>query len=389
MRAGMNWGSASRILQSRLIYPCLTTALFALWQFLTVTYNYSGNWTALFKTSHGRGHLPEISEQLRTFAPGSDFDGQFYHYMAHDVLPSEKVNSYIDAPRHRYRRILVPALARLIALGQDRFVDLAYFSVLLLAVFAGTYWLCAFAGDLRLPVAWGAAFALVPSVIVSMNFATIDGALAALCVGAARYSQTNAFAKLCLVLSLAALVRETGLLLIAGYLGAALLRREYARARILAATALPAAAWWLFVAQQTSSTRVFDGQVVPFLSILQVFRAHEYLSAITHAIHAGALLALWMTFPFAIGSLMRGEWQPGPIVCALFSGLGLVALSTAEWHRVSDFARVFSPLLLLLGIEALASRRWWLLVPMGVNAGAAILLLEEQFRGIVNSLCQH
>ena len=48
---------------------------------------------------------------------------------------------FVDNPRLRWRRILVPALAWLCALGQSDFVDSAYFGVLLGFVFLGAYWL--------------------------------------------------------------------------------------------------------------------------------------------------------------------------------------------------------------------------------------------------------
>ena len=46
------------------------------------------------------------------------FDGQFYHYMAHDPLLTHGMAGAVDLPRLRYGRILVPALAYAVAFGR-------------------------------------------------------------------------------------------------------------------------------------------------------------------------------------------------------------------------------------------------------------------------------
>ena len=103
------------------------TALVLLWLALTVRYNYGGNWTGLFCTgANQRVPADLLAEKLYTFPASSGYDGQFYHYIAHDPLGRTQLPNYIDAPQLRYRRILVPALAYLIAVGQGRFIDAAY-----------------------------------------------------------------------------------------------------------------------------------------------------------------------------------------------------------------------------------------------------------------------
>ena len=45
------------------------------------------------------------------------YDGQFIYYIARDPAP-ERVAGYLDVPAYRYQRILLPLLARLLALGR-------------------------------------------------------------------------------------------------------------------------------------------------------------------------------------------------------------------------------------------------------------------------------
>ncbi len=115
-----------------------------LWQWTTVKVNYGGNWMALFCT----GSLPGVpgslaAEHIYQFPGSTGYDGQMYHYIAHDrLMRDEALKSFVDAPRLRYRRILVPGLAWIVALGRTEWVDRGYFAVCLLWAGAGVFWAC-------------------------------------------------------------------------------------------------------------------------------------------------------------------------------------------------------------------------------------------------------
>jgi len=85
------------------------TSLVIAWQALTVRVNYSGNWTALFWTGDRNPPAPSLaSEGTYTFANSAGYDRQFYRYIAHDPFLQGDSAQGIDAPRMRYRRILIP-----------------------------------------------------------------------------------------------------------------------------------------------------------------------------------------------------------------------------------------------------------------------------------------
>src|SRR5450631_297545 len=77
---------AVRWLRSPVTLAILAATVAFAWQALTVHYNYSGNWTALF----GGGTLfaapPDAlnSEHIYRFPNSRGYDGQIYHIMAHD-----------------------------------------------------------------------------------------------------------------------------------------------------------------------------------------------------------------------------------------------------------------------------------------------------------------
>src|SRR5580658_10339669 len=116
----------------------LAVAALWLWQFLTVHYNYGGNWTALFFIGPATPVPPALAgEHLYTFAGTGGYDGQTFHVMAHDPWLRYGPPEALGINSFRYQRILVPALAWLLACGNTRWIDPAYDAVILGFAFLG------------------------------------------------------------------------------------------------------------------------------------------------------------------------------------------------------------------------------------------------------------
>jgi hypothetical protein len=137
-------------------FAVLAVALVALWQWATVTANYRGNWTALYWTGVVQ-HLPPLvaAEHIYRFANSTGFDGQVFHYMAHDPSMRSDLKYYVGDPRPRYRRILIPLLAYLLACGHPGLIDSAFEPLCLLGIGLGVYWSCRFAKSAGFAAAWG------------------------------------------------------------------------------------------------------------------------------------------------------------------------------------------------------------------------------------------
>src|ERR1700687_3781501 len=125
------WLTAAGARRSPAVYAVLAVMLAGGWQALTVHYNYGGNSTGLF-CAGSRFAAPPAAlnfEHIYQFQNSYGYDGQMYHYMAHDPFLTREFKSSIDAPRFRYRRILLPFAAWLFAGSRDQFVDAAYYGV--------------------------------------------------------------------------------------------------------------------------------------------------------------------------------------------------------------------------------------------------------------------
>jgi hypothetical protein len=372
--------------------------LVASWQWATVTANYGGNWTALFYTGANKRQPPlAAAERPYVFAGSNGYDGQFYHYMAHDPFLRSDLKNYIDDPRLRYRRILIPLLAYGLALGQSGRIDPAYRLVCLLSIGLGVYWSCRFAQDAGLSAAWGLIFLAMPAIPISVDRLVIDGGLAALTAAFLYYSRESSW-KLFVVLMCAALTRETGFLLVLACCACLAWRREFRRASVFLLSAAPALAWYAYVQARTAS-EPRDVSLIPFSSILRVLgnpsnypgipfadavRAADYLAL------AGMLLGLVLAFRwFARRPMGAPRDAPSAKVSAirvaamLFATLAVLVQPIETWQNAYAFGRIYTPVFLCLAAIAAESRNLWLLTPVAMILPRLAIQFAPQALGIM------
>jgi len=365
--------------------------LFA-WQALTVRYTYSGNWTGLFCTGALFPPPPPLAAEHLYVFPKAGYDGQAYHDIAHDPFFRRGFARYIDAPRLRYRRILVPGLAFLLAGGRDRLVDAAYFAVVLGFIALGAWWL-ARVGALFGYGAWlGLCFAAVPAVLISVDRMTVDVALVALVAGFALYTREWRPGKLYAVLVAAALSRETGLLLVVACVLWLAWERRFRAAVLFSTAALPAAAWMFFVQLRTGPAEAhpitwrllsgFAGR------LLHPFSADPSpaIRALIDTFDVVALAGVGLALVWAGLSAWRRKLTPVSVAIYLFALLALVLAPGDTWSDVYSFGRTLSPLLLLCALDGLAERKFWPSLSVLLVDPAVGLLMGRQFLNIVDGL---
>lgn len=361
------------MLTKALKFAFLAIALVLAWQWATVRANYGGNWTALYCTGALQPHPALVeSEHIYIFPNSTGYDGQLYHYVAHDPFLRSGLSAYVDDARLRYRRVLVPMLAHMLALGRQQWIDPAYELVFLLTVWFGVYWSCRLAG------AWGLLFLLIPAIPVMMDRLVVDGALAALAVGFIYYHDGPRW-KFLLILACAALTRETGFFLVA----AAFLWRP----RILtAASAAPALVWYAYVTARTPASG-YPFSITPLSGVLHVLANPwhypsgtpfpDVLIVADYFAVIGGLLAIALAF-----SLIR-RTDPVAIAAALFAALAVVIQRADLWQNVYDIGRLQSPLLVCLAGIAVRDRKLWLLAPVAMILPRLAMQFAPQVLGII------
>ena len=262
------------------------------WQWLTVRYNYGGNWTALF--CHGSQiPLPAAlaGEHIYVFAGSGGYDGQSYHFVAHDPLERGEIGRAVPDPALRFPRILVPGMAYLLALGHPQWVDRAFVTCNLFFLGLGAWWLAGLLERRGMSAWFAVGYVAVPVAIVSLDRMLVDLAVTSLALGFAYYLEEEGW-RLWVVLAAAALCRETGMLLFPAYALRLLWQLRLRRMLVFSTTLIPGVAWTLWV------RATIPGAAALSASSLYPFRG--MLAAILHPRHydfgpmlVAAIAGLW------------------------------------------------------------------------------------------------
>ncbi len=379
------------------LWLALLSALAILaWQEFVIHYQYGGLQSGLFCTGAKFMVPPPLQPGTYLVPDSYGYDGQFYRYVAHDPFFRRGFATYMDDARHRYGRILLPLIAWTLSAGQDRWIDRAYQFTVVAFCALGVYWTCAWLSLAGAAPLWGAAaFLLLPATLTSIDRLLIDGPLCALFAGSLYYIRTGRWKAVYVIAVLAPLVRDTGILILAGLMAAALLERRWRHIGEFATAAIPALLWTRFVRERTSPSTALSIIEKP---VTGLFRAllhvrHDYatlsksLYVVAQTIDFLALTGYILCLALAAKFLWdhRKQWRdPVHLTVAAFLLLGLALGNPTHLQSAYGYARPLSPLILWVALIALASRKWLALIPpVMVTAGVAMYVASSTLRAVV------
>ncbi len=334
------------------------------------------------------------SEHLYTFQHSSGYDGMVYHLIAHDPWLRKGSVEAIAGASFRYQRIFVPALAWLAAFGQDRWIHAAYFAVILAFAFLGVYWLSLFTSRVGISPAWGLAFLLTPAAITSIDRMTVDIALAALTAGFALYASESPDWRVLIVLAGAALTRETGALLIFGYAAYLFTRKNVRGGLLVASTALPAGAWYLFLTHSLEGTSTLPGYVgwVPLAGVFhrvvhsKFYHLPPLEKTVARSLDMLALAGVALALLYAVRLLIRRTWDARSAAIYVLVLSVIFLRSGAVWHDAYSFGRVVTPFLLLTAMVCTGTRPLAAFLPMILIDARISLNFVSQIAGVLRGL---
>lgn len=364
------------------------------WQSLTVRYNYQGQWSALFCTG-SKTVIPPIvaAEHPYEFTGAAGWDGQIYHAIAHDPWLRRGSVPYVEAARLRYRRILIPALAYVLAGGNDRLVDPMYRFVIVLFVGLGAGWLALLMQAKGKPAVLGLIFLILPASVASIDREAIDVGLLSLCCAFVVYTRHFESPKiLYIVLLLAGLVRDTGLLLVAAYCIWLLLQRDVRKSAAYATAAVPAIGWYLFVNSRTPPYSEYGSLAVPFSGVIhRLMHPMEYFGGtlsvlFTRSMDVLAAAGVLMALIWAIRFAWRARTDPVHIAVILFALLGILIWQPGNWLEALDYARILSPLLFFEALEYLERPHLAMLAPFCMALPRFGIEMGPQMLGVLKGL---
>jgi hypothetical protein len=343
-----------------LVVAFTTVACAIGWLIADVQLNYAGHLTGLFYTG-SKAQMPPAPVGDNAFRVRDErgYDGEFYYLIAHDPLNRRGFLAYVDSPRYRWRRIGLPGLAWLLALGNDDYIDRMYVALQLGFLFGGAFWLARYAAMLGWHPAWGLAFLAIPGVSISLDRMTVDLPIAALTVLMLLYAPRR---PVYAALITAPLIRETGLILILVWCVFRILGRNFRDAVLGAACAIPTLAWYFYVALRTTPDQTpflasypFGGLVTWTLHALSG-PAAVYGPRASAAFELLALAGIWLAFVLAVGIAVRRKRDLPSLLAVMFALFASLIGYQDIWASAYGLGRTLTPLLIALAVIGLRDR---------------------------------
>ncbi len=360
------------------------------WTAARIHYALGGNWTAVFCTGANFIVPPDLDAGTYRFE-GAGYDGQFYRYLAHDPGLQRGYFRYVDAPQLRFRRVLVPLAAWALALGQRAWIDPAYIAVEMLFVGLGVYWCSRLLARRGRSPLWGLVFVVVPATLASFDRMLVDGPLAALFAGFLLYCEEQRWTRVWVLAMLAALTRDTGLLLAAALVTDRLWRRDWRRAAWFSLSAGPAVAWYAYLAAHLPRDGPVTILAIPAWGLLRrLFWLRPYpdlrVQLLLRVTDVLAVLGLAVSIILAARWIRNRGWGPVTLCAGFFACLALVLGAPSHMTEAFGFGRPVSPLLLWIMLEAVSRKAWPALAPPLLVSLSVSLVFARPFVEVMKGL---
>lgn len=174
---------------------------------------------------------------------GNGFDGMPFYVIARHPLNVKKIKGDLDVPTYRLRRILYPALAKVLVPSGGVGIVYAFGALSLLGIAIGGWWLGKYPNA---PPWLPSTMALSPGVICALYTSTGDVLAAGFTIGSIGAAFHRRFAVAVGLLALAALTRETSLVAVLALASWPGLSRKQ-RVISLVVPAIPVVLWSTYV----------------------------------------------------------------------------------------------------------------------------------------------
>jgi len=370
------------------------------WYVLTINANYGGNWTALFCSGRLFPIPPELERSTYRFENSMGYDGQLYRIVAHDPGLTRGLMVYSDNPGIRWRRILVPAIAWAMALGNREYIDTTYILTILLFCGIGVYALGRWLERRDRNPMGGLLFLLLPGTLVSIDRMTVDVALYSLLFLCLLWDEERKDIPLWIALCACAFTRDLGFLVIGAFFLAEVAAQRFRRAVWILSAAIPVFAWYLHVRVMLSG--LSPGKLTPEVAtwafaqsgygiLLRMFSPTQYdltgfkrmLALVLDQVALIALIAcVFLTFAyFRWRTATKLEW-----VGLAFAALFFVANTETLWRDLFSWTRAYTPLLAALAFTDRIGFQRWCWIPLMAVLPRVLLQFGGQLEGIVSAV---
>jgi hypothetical protein len=305
-------------------------------------------------------------------ATGPGYDGQFYAQLAVAGNPfARELQTAVDSPAYRSRRILVPVLAHLTGWGQPAWVLTAYALAnvvcwLLLGAALARWWFPP--SDVHNLMRWiGTMFGAGAMVSVTRSLTDVPALL--LVAGGIRCLELNRTHLGAIAIAAAGLVRETSVLSASAFIPSTTeeLQRWPRAIRALAVCVLPIAVWMTVLTVHYGAVGGLRNFALPAVALAEkvsslraIWRAHGF-DAVADEVWVVISIVVQAAFVISRPQPRSAWWRVG----ASFSVLAL-CLGSPVWEgSPSAAARALLPLSLAFNVLAPRARGGLVLIVLG------------------------
>ncbi len=265
------------------------------------------------------------------------YDGQFTYDIA--VHPWSAAPQ-LDVPAYRYQRILQPALARLLALGQEGLIPWAILGLDLAALAFGTALLEALLVAEHTTRWYALTYGLFGGIFFAVRVSTSEPLAYGLVLAAILAGQRGRFTLQALLFGLAALAKETTILFTVGYLAYFLLERRWRDTlRLALVGVLPFMIWQVVLRLWLGQFGIGSGgakatpfEVIPFMGIWRIASAGLLVFVLFSLIliPSAVVPTLWGLWRGG-RDLLRRRWHP--YVFILFTNAAIMLFVPFSTYR--------------------------------------------------------
>lgn len=317
--------------------------------------------------------LEERGVRLPEVLAHDGYDGQWFLGQAHDPLLLTDMAGTFDTPRYRAIRVLMPAAGWLLAAGQPVLIPYALLLIGVLAVGLGCAACARVVAGFGRSRWWGAAFAVIPGVVIGVGYGTAEPLGLALAALGVSLAVQHRYAVAGLAFAGAALTKETYLafavgaavwLAVQGYVTGSRWARD-AAALLVPGTVL-LAGWWVYVHASLASLPpeenygTFERFALPFVGWVEALGTmvrgdypHHHPIGIGHE---AVLVATLVLLVAALGYALKLRQS---VLAYLAFGQGLFGLIIAGFllERFASAQRALAPAVLATGLFLITVRR--------------------------------
>jgi hypothetical protein len=267
------------------------------------------------------------------------YDGQFAYYIARSPAGSRDC---LDAPAYRMQRILLPALGRVLSLGQAPLIPWAFLVINLIALVGGTALLEDLLITERVSRWYALTYGLFAGVFMAVRLSTTEALAYGLVIAGIWFGQRNRLWAMAILLALAGLAKETTGVFAAGYLLHFALHRRWRDAvRTALVVGVPFAVWqnvlyaWLGAfGVGSGGAKATPFEIIPFYGVLKIATegslAAFVVLGVLLVIPAAVLPSLWALWR-TIRDLRDRKWEP--YTCLLLANAALMPFVPFSTYR--------------------------------------------------------